>query len=34
MMAIALVYSLPPVALFYALRRFMAKGLMAGGVKG
>ena len=34
MMAIALVYSLPPVALFYALRRFMAKGLAAGGVKG
>jgi multiple sugar transport system permease protein len=34
MMAIAIVYSLPPVAIFYALRRFMASGLTAGGIKG
>jgi multiple sugar transport system permease protein len=27
MMAAAIIYSLPPVALFFALRRFMAKGL-------
>ena len=34
MMAIAIVYALPPIALFYGLRRFMAKGLTAGGIKG
>jgi multiple sugar transport system permease protein len=34
MMAIAILYSLPPVAIFYALRRFMASGLTAGGIKG
>lgn len=34
MMAIALLYSLPPIAIFYALRRFMASGLTAGGIKG
>jgi multiple sugar transport system permease protein len=34
MMAIAIVYSLPPVAIFYALRRYMAAGLTLGGVKG
>ncbi len=34
MMAIAILYSLPPIAIFYALRRFMASGLTAGGVKG
>ena len=34
MMAIAIVYSLPPIAIFYALRRFMASGLTAGGLKG
>ena len=34
MMAIAIVYSLPPIAIFYALRRFIASGLTAGGVKG
>jgi multiple sugar transport system permease protein len=34
MMAISILYSLPPIAIFYALRRFMASGLTAGGVKG
>jgi multiple sugar transport system permease protein len=34
MMAIAILYSLPPVAVFYALRRYMAAGLTAGGIKG
>ena len=34
MMAIAIIYSLPPIATFYALRRFMASGLTAGGMKG
>jgi len=34
MMAIAILYSLPPIAIFYGLRRFMASGLTVGGVKG
>ncbi len=34
MMAIALVYSLPPVAVCYALWRYIAGGLKMGGVKG
>ena len=34
MVATALVYSLPPIATFYALRRYMAAGLTMGGVKG
>jgi multiple sugar transport system permease protein len=34
MMAIAIVYSVPPIAIFYALRRYMASGLTAGGIKG
>jgi multiple sugar transport system permease protein len=34
MMAIALVYSLPPIAVYYALRRYMVAGLTVGGVKG
>ena len=34
MMAIAILYSLPPIAIFFALRRFMAKGLAGGAVKG
>jgi multiple sugar transport system permease protein len=34
MMAIAILYSLPPIAIFYALRRFMTSGLTAGGLKG
>ena len=32
MMATAIVYSLPPIAIFYALRRFMTAGLTFGGV--
>ena len=34
MMAIAIIYSLPPVAIYFALRRFMVAGLTIGGVKG
>jgi multiple sugar transport system permease protein len=34
MMAIAILYSLPPIAIFYALRGYMASGLTAGGIKG
>lgn len=32
MMATAIVYSLPPIAIFYAFRRFMTAGLTFGGV--
>jgi len=31
---IAILYSLPPIAIFYALRRYMALGLTAGGING
>jgi multiple sugar transport system permease protein len=34
MMAVALVYSLPPIAVYYALRRYMVAGLTMGGMKG
>jgi multiple sugar transport system permease protein len=34
MMALAIIYALPPIAIFYALRRYMAAGLTMGGVKG
>ncbi len=34
MMAIAIVYSLPPIAIYCAFRRYMAAGLTMGGVKG
>jgi len=34
MMAIAILYSLPPVAIFYTLRRYLASGLTAGAIKG
>jgi multiple sugar transport system permease protein len=34
MMAIAILYSLPPIAIFYALRRYMALSLAAGAIKG
>jgi multiple sugar transport system permease protein len=34
MMAVALVYSLPPIAGYYVLRRYMVAGLTMGGVKG
>ncbi len=33
MMAIALMYSIPPVAVYYALRRYMVAGLTMGGIK-
>jgi len=34
MMATAIVYALPPIAIYYASRRYMAAGLTMGGVKG
>jgi len=34
MMAAALIYSLPPIVIFYALRRFMSAGLTRGAFKG
>jgi multiple sugar transport system permease protein len=34
MMATAIVYSIPPVAIYYVFRRRMAAGLTMGGVKG
>ena len=34
MMAVALVYSVPPIAIYFALRRYMVAGLTMGGVKG
>jgi multiple sugar transport system permease protein len=34
MMAVAIVYSLPPIAIYFALRRFMVAGLTMGGMKG
>ena len=34
MMAVAIVYSIPPVAVYYGLRRYMVAGLTMGGVKG
>ncbi len=34
MMAIAIIYSLPPIVIYFALRRFMVAGLTFGGVKG
>jgi multiple sugar transport system permease protein len=34
MMAIAIIYSLPPIAVYFALCRFMVAGLTFGGVKG
>jgi multiple sugar transport system permease protein len=33
MMALAIVYALPPIALFYALRRYLAAGLIMGSFK-
>jgi multiple sugar transport system permease protein len=33
MMAVALVYSLPPIAIYFALRRYMVAGLTMGAVK-
>jgi multiple sugar transport system permease protein len=34
MMASAIIYALPPIAIYYAFRRYMAAGLTMGGVKG
>jgi multiple sugar transport system permease protein len=34
MMAIATIYSLPPIAIYFGLRRYMVAGLTMGGVKG
>jgi len=34
MMATAIIYSLPPIVIFYALRGYMAAGLTRGAVKG
>ena len=34
MMATAIMYSLPPLVIFYALRRYMITGLTMGAVKG
>ena len=34
MMAAAIVYSLPPIVIFYALRRYLAAGLTRGALKG
>jgi multiple sugar transport system permease protein len=34
MMAVALIYSLPPVVIYFALRRYMVAGLTLGAVKG
>jgi multiple sugar transport system permease protein len=34
MMATAIIYSLPPIVIFYALRRYMAAGLTTGALKG
>ena len=34
MMAIAIIYSLPPIAIYFGLRRYMVAGLTMGGLKG
>ena len=34
MMAISIIYSLPPIAIYFGLRRFMVAGLTMGGIKG
>jgi multiple sugar transport system permease protein len=34
MMATAIIYSIPPIVLYYGFRRYMAAGLTVGGVKG
>ena len=34
MMAIAIIYSLPPIVIFYALRRYIAAGLTRGALRG
>lgn len=34
MMAIAIIYSLPPIAIYFALRRYMVAGLTSGAIRG
>jgi multiple sugar transport system permease protein len=34
MMATAIIYSIPPIVLYYGFRRYMAAGLTMGGGKG
>ena len=34
MMAAAIIYALPPIVIFYTLRRYLAAGLTMGGLKG
>jgi len=34
LMAASIVYALPPLAIYYAFRRYMTAGLTMGGVKG
>ena len=34
LMSVAIVFSLPPIAVYYGLRRYMVAGLTMGGVKG
>ena len=34
MMATAIIYALPPIAIYYAFRHCMSAGLTMGGVKG
>jgi multiple sugar transport system permease protein len=34
LMSVAIVFSLPPIAVYYVLRRYMVAGLTMGGVKG
>jgi multiple sugar transport system permease protein len=34
LMSVAIVYSLPPIAVYYGLRRYMVAGLTMGGIKG
>jgi multiple sugar transport system permease protein len=34
LMSVAIVFSIPPIAVYYILRRYMVAGLTMGGVKG
>jgi len=34
MMAMSIIYALPPIAIFYGLSHYMARGLTTGGTKG
>jgi ABC-type glycerol-3-phosphate transport system permease component len=33
MMATAIIYAVPPIVIFYALRRYLAAGLVSGALK-